>query len=380
MLLIKNGTLHLPGGEVLTGSDVLVQDGHIKEIGKDLVSADARILDAGGKDVFPGFILPVSSVGLTDYANLRQGDANDVSAPNQAGLHVRYALDGREVALQRYWLSGITSIGAAPGNGALLAGQMGLYHITGRYAAQMCVKDTIAVKGNFSSEVKRTFGGKGMAPMTRMGMAAQLREALREAKQWMESEEKSFQVNYAALARVLAGEIPLLMNVNTVGDISTVLDIAAEFGVKVVLNLAYQAHMTLDAIVESKAAVLLGDLFDMGARIQYGTDVDAISGLEAHGIPVGISGAPNGVGRENLLWNGCRLVQMGYTPAQALDMLTVNTAKALGVDDCVGQIKEGLWADLVIYDGDPFQRWDADVFATVVAGELIYTKESGVLC
>ena len=115
MLLIKNGALYLPGGKVLTDSDVLVQDGHIKEIGKDLASADACVFDACGKDVFPGFILPVSSVGLTDYADFRHGDANDVSAPNQAGLHVRYALDGREVALQRYWLRGITSIGAAPG-------------------------------------------------------------------------------------------------------------------------------------------------------------------------------------------------------------------------------------------------------------------------
>ena len=78
MMLIKNGNLHLPDQQVLTG-DVLIQNGKILQIGTGLSAPGAEILDAQGKDVFPGFILPVTSVGLTDYANLRQGDSNAVS-------------------------------------------------------------------------------------------------------------------------------------------------------------------------------------------------------------------------------------------------------------------------------------------------------------
>lgn len=380
MLLVKNGNLHLPGQKVLPGGDILIQGGRIAQIGRGLSAPDAQVLDASGKEVLPGFILPATSVGLTDYANLRQGDANEISAPNQAGLHVRYALDGREVGLQRYWLSGVTSFGATPAGGALLAGQMGVYHITGFYASQMCVKDTVAVKGNFTSEVKRTFGGKNTAPMTRMGMAAQLREALGAAKRWAVEKDPQPNANCAALARVLAGELPLLMNVNTVGDISTVLDIASEFGVKVVLNMAYQAHLALDAIRRAGTPVLLGDLFDSGARIQYGTDVPAILALRGEGLPVGITCAPSGAGRENLLWNACRLVQMGAAPGDVLDMMTVDTARALGVEGLIGSIAEGLWADLAIYNGDPLQSWAADVAATVVAGQIVYTKEGGPVC
>lgn len=380
MLLIRNGNLHLPGGEVLTGCDLLSQEGRIVRTGRGLSVPDAQVLDAAGKEVFPGFVLPVTSVGLTDYANLRQGDANEVSSPNQAGLHVRYALDSREVALQRYWLSGITSFGAAPGGGAVLAGQMGLYHITGRCAAQMCVKDTVAVKGNFTAQVKSTFGGKGKAPMTRMGMASQLREALSAAKRWTEEEKPEPNANSAALAKVLSGELPLLMNVHTVGEISTTLDVAAEFGVKVILNLAYQAHLALDLIRRANAPVLLGDLFDGGARIAYDTDVDAVLSLEESGLPVGLSCSPGGAGRENLLWNACRLVQMGYAPDRVLDMMTRDNARILGADNLVGSIAEGLYADLAVYNGNPLERWDADVAATVVAGEVVYTKEGGAVC
>ena len=145
---------------------------------------------------------------------------------------------------------------------------------------------------------------------------------------------------------------------------------------KTILNIAYQAHLVLDLIRQSGAPVLLGDLFDAGARLAYGTDVDAILSLQG----TGLSCSPGGAGRENLLWNACRLVQMGYAPERVLDMMTRDNARILGADGLVGSIAEGLWADLAIYNGNPLERWDADVAATVVAGQVVYTKEGGAVC
>ena len=105
MLLIKNGNLHLPGQQVLKEGDILIEGAYIKQIGKNLSDERAEVLDATGKEVFPGLILPLTSVGLTDYANLRQNDSNEISSPCHPGLHVRYALDGREVERQRYWMA-----------------------------------------------------------------------------------------------------------------------------------------------------------------------------------------------------------------------------------------------------------------------------------
>jgi len=378
MLLIKNGNLHLPGQTVRKG-DILIKDGSISKIGNELTADDIPVLDVQGKEVFPGFILPVTSVGLTDYANLRQGDSNEISSPCNPRLHVRYALDGREVERQRYWLSGITSIGAAPADGALLAGQMGVYHVTGMTAAQMCVCDTVALKGNFTSNVKTTFGTKGTAPMTRMGMASSLRDIFRAAKEWMNKEDAPLNSDYAVLARVLKREIPLLMNVTTAADISDVLDLAKEFQIRVILNGAYEGDLAADMIAKSGASVIAGDLFDAGARIWYGTDVEKLLSL-GEKVPVCIGCSSGGVGRENLLWNGCRLVQMGYKPAEVLDLMTVRTAEVLGVDHLIGSIKEGLLADLVIYNGNPLESWSADVAATIVSGNIVYEKKGEAIC
>lgn len=378
MLLIKNGNLHLPKQQVLVG-DVLIEDDHIVKIGTDLPAENACVIHAEGKEVFPGFILPLTSVGLVDYANLRQGDSNETSSPCNPQLHVKYALDGREVALQRYWESGITSIGAAPGDGGLLAGQMGVYHVDGMSASQMCVCDTVALKGNFTVNVKKTFGGKAAAPMTRMGMAAQLREAFAGAKRWMQEKDPQPDPAKEVLAKVLRREIPLLMNVTTVADISTVIDIAKEFDLRLILNGAYEGDKVAEEIAASGACVILGDLFDAGMRIWYETDIDKLISLQEK-VPMCIGCSSGGVGRENLLWNGCRLVQKGYRPQDVLDWMTVKPAQVLGVENLIGSIQEGLFADIVIYDGDPLKEWSAKVDTTIVAGKIVYQKEGAIVC
>ncbi len=373
MLLIKGGYLHLPNQEVIAG-DVLIEKDKIVKVGQNITNETAEIFDAKGKEIFPGFILPVTSVGLTDYANLRQGDSNETAVPCNPSLHVRYALDGREIALQRYWLGGITSIGAAPANGALLAGQMGVYHVSGGMAAsQLCVKDTVAVKGNFTSEVKSTFVNKNMAPMTRMGMASCFRNILKETQIWLEDETPAPNKDYETLSRVLKGELPILVNANTSVDISDVLNIAEEFQIKVILNGIYEGDKVIEQIEKLGAALIIGDLFDSGAAVWYESDFDKLLSKRKN-LEISIGCSTGSVGKENLLWNACRLVQKGYSAADVLDLMTVQTAKILGVDDLIGSIKEGLFADLVIYNNNPLEKWSADLEATIVAGKIVYRK------
>ena len=100
MILIRNGNVHFPKGEVYK-TDILIEQDHIIGIGEG-ISADAQIIDAENCEVFPGFILPATSVGIYNYADLRYSDADEKSSPVNADLHVKYALDPVEVQLQGY--------------------------------------------------------------------------------------------------------------------------------------------------------------------------------------------------------------------------------------------------------------------------------------
>ena len=161
MLLLKGGNIHTESGAVLDNTDILFDSDSIRKIGKNITAETAEVLDVSSMEVFAGFIAPCTSVGLVDYTSFRQGDQNEDTDPLNPHLNVKYALDKREIQLQQYHYSGITSFGAAPGPNNILSGQMGVYHTAGESVKKMCIKELAAIKGSFSLEVKRTYGKKG---------------------------------------------------------------------------------------------------------------------------------------------------------------------------------------------------------------------------
>lgn len=380
MLLIKNGILHFADAPPKEGLDILVEGKRIARIGSGLSAGDAKVIDAAGKHVLPGFVLPVTSVGITDYANLRVGDSNESPSPVNAGVHVRHALDVREVALQGYRRSGVTAFGCAPGRSALVAGQMGVYHTAGRRVSEMCIKETAALKANFTVQVKRTFNARSAAPMTRMGMAALLRGAFLEAKNY-KPEKDGPDENKAVLCQVLRGELPLLINVETGAEIETVLDIAQEFGIQLILHGGYAIGEVAQLVLDAKTPLLLGDLQGEGYTAAYDMDLPGLLALREKGLALGLSNSGDGAaGHECLLWDAVRLVQEGLDAEEALRLLSIENARILGVDDEIGSLAEGKYADIAVYTAHPMQSWQAAVDAFVVAGELIEAEEVAPCC
>lgn len=370
LFLIRNGNIHLPGGERLIAGDVLIDGKRIAAVGRGL-SADAEIYDATGKEVLPGFILPVTSIGLTDYANLRQGDANEDSSPVMPDLHVKYAIEAREVALQEYQSHGVTAFGASPGTHGVLPGRMGVYHTAGRSAAEMSILESAAMKVNFLPDVKQTFGARNTAPMTRMGIAALLRGALEKARRY--DAAKGYDPACEALLPVLSGEMPLLVSLNTAAEITTVLEIARCYGAHVILHGAYQAASVAEAVQAAGASILLGDLTSCSYSIYYGADLDGILDLRELGVPLALSnsGDSGSAGHEPLLWSAEKLVrECGADPDKVVDMLTIDTARILGADASIGSIAEGKYADLAVWTGHPLREYTAYVDLCATAGEI----------
>ena len=370
MYRIQNGTLHLPGGTVLPQTDLLMDGQRIVKIGPNL-SADAETYDAAGQEVFAGLILPVTSIGLTDYANLARRDCNEDSGPITPDLHVKYSIEAREVAIQEYQGHGVTAFGAAPGTHGVIAGQMGVYHTAGSCAEEMAVRETVAVKANFNAEVKQTFGPRNQMPMTRMGMASLLRAALEKAARYDASQ--GWDPACEALQPLLRGARPLLCSVNTAAEIATVLDIAGTFGVKVILHGAYQAGRVAEAVIASGTPVLMGDLISCSYAAAYEADLDALLALKHQGVAMGLSnsGDNGSMGHECLMWSAQKLVRdAGADPDEVMDMLTIDTARILGVDDVTGSIEEGKFADVAVWTGHPLRQCAAHVSLCAVAGQI----------
>mgnify|MGYP004516698983 CR=1 FL=1 len=364
MILIKNGNVHFPKGEVYK-TDILIDGARIVEI-KNEISADSQIIDASECEVFPGFILPATSVGIYNYADLRYSDSDEKSSPINADLHVKYALDPVEVRLQGYEKHGITSFGAVPNNSSLVAGQTGIYHTTGTTSSEMAVSENVALKVNFFPNVKHTFSKFKDGPMTRLGMATMLRNELQKA--FSKKKECSFyDPSGDVFRKVLNKELPILCNVRESFDIETIMELQQEFKFNLILLGAYQADQVKEKLENANVSILLGDLIDSSYVTYYQADIPELIEMTKK-IPMAFSN--NGSGFEGLLWSAEKAVRNGLDVDKAIDMLTINTANIMGVSDNIGSVEKGKYADISIWSGHPLKTYTSQIKVCITAGNV----------
>jgi imidazolonepropionase-like amidohydrolase len=207
-----------------------------------------------------------------------------------------------------------------------------------------------------------------------MGIASILRTELIEARAYLEKEEKDYDTKKEALGALLRREVPLVMNASSAAEINGIIGIAKEFDLRLVLHNAYQPEKCAKAILEGGYTVMLGQLQSSGSAVSYETDLAKVIEMHRNGtlICLSTSGDDGFAGRETLLWSAIRMIQAGADPEDVLQMMTINPAKVLGVDDRIGSLVEGKQADIVVYSAHPLVTFQAHVEALIVAGEAVY--------
>lgn len=376
MLLIKNGNVYLGAGRYESGWDVLCEGDTIKDVGANLKAAGADVIDADGRDVYPGLVLALCSVGAVAFAEFPSNDMNEAVTAVVPQMNIRHALDLREIKLQRFGRVGITSYGLSPGTSALIGGQMAFVHVDGERTADVILAEKMAIKGNYTQTVKMTFKDKA-GPMTRMSMYQLMDEAFRGAKEYMAKEEKEFDEGKEALGRVLAREIPFIVRAHSYNDIDSVIQLAKKYDLKLVIAGAFGVEGAADAVIEQGYHVILGDSNSMMTGLKNKTCHKALIDLYRKGMKLSIyssgdDGYPNAY--EQLLWVAAQMHAAGALPHEIMDMMTINPARALGVDHLVGSLEVGKKADIVIARGNPAVRFDNYVDHTIVAGKHFFER------
>ncbi len=189
MLLIKNGRIHdLVSSESYEG-DILVKDGKIAQIGADIAAPEgAEIVDASGKDVYPGFVDAHSHLGLDGYGIGYEGqdynEMNDICCPQLRGID---SFNPFDPTVSMAAAGGVTCVGTGPGSANVLGGTFFAVKTTGRCVDDMIVRNPIAMKCAFGENPKRCYKEKNNS--ARMSTAGKLREMLLRAKDYMERKE-----------------------------------------------------------------------------------------------------------------------------------------------------------------------------------------------
>ena len=392
---VRAEILHTMGpAGTLVDAIVVIEGNRVAQIGPAAqVTLPDDIQPLRASVVTPGFIDAQSVVGLAGAYNVpADQDSDERTGPNQAGLRALDGFNPNELLLDWVLSHGVTAVQTGPGEANPIAGLAGVFKTYGDSADAMIVRFPSALIFNLGEPPKRTYAKERKPPLTRMGTAALIRQGLLEARQYeaqrsgeargirffsRKSEEAPTRdLGKEALGLVLSGEIPAIFTARREDDIVTALRIGSEFGLSVQLADAVEAYLMRDFIRQAGVPVLVGPVMERPASIEtINHTFESAALLHDASIPIAFrSGFEGYVPKVRVvLFEAAVAVANGLSDDAALRALTIESARLLGVANRLGSLEPGKDADLVLFDGDPFE-YTSHVEAVVVSGELAYKR------
>ncbi len=193
-----------------------------------------------------------------------------------------------------------------------------------------------------------------------------------EKKEDKKSDPPSRDLRLETLARVLSGELPLMITTHRAQDIASALRLGKEFGIKVWLDGACEAYLLTDEIKAAGVPVIVHPTMERAYTETENLTFENAAKLVAAGIPVALqSGYEAYVPKTRVvLFEAALAAANGLTFEQALKTITIDAAKILGVDNRVGSLELGKDGDVALYDGDPFE-YTTHCVGCVIGGRVV---------
>ncbi|MER6510429.1 amidohydrolase [Nonomuraea sp. NPDC001636] len=386
-LAIINGYVVPVDGDPIEGGTVLVGDGKILAVGRDVTIPDsATVVDAGGGWVLPGFVEAHGHLGVYEEAEGWAGnDTNEMTDPNGARLRALDAINPADQGFADALSGGVTTVVIKPGSGNPIGGQTVAVKCWGRSVDEMLVREPVSVKSALGENPKRVYGDQKKLPSTRQGVAAVIRDALMKAQDYKakkaaaEREDKPFDRDgtLEILVRVLDGELPWCQHAHRADDIATALRLADEFGHRLIVNHGTEGHLLADTLAERNVPVIIGPLFTSRSKVELRQRALRNPGILARaGVELAITTDHPVVPIHFLVHQATLAVKEGLDRDTALRSITVNPARIMGLDDRVGSLRPGLDGDVVIWSGDPLDVMSR-ALRVFIAGREVYSYVDG---
>lgn len=388
MLLIKNGLVKTMSGTNIENGQILIEDGIIKAVGKDLETPeDADVIDVSGCIVTPGLIDAHCHIGIMEEGIGFEGDdTNEITNPITP--HMR-AIDGINPICEEFEEAikgGITTAVVAPGSANIIGGHACAIKTYGKRIDNMILKNPIGMKIAFGENPKRCYGKNDKTPMTRMAVAALLRENLYKAKNYMEKKEKAktdpekmpdFDLKMEALIPVLKKEIPLKAHAHRADDILTAIRIAKEFDLDITLDHCTEGHLIADEIAKEGKCALVGP--SLSGKVKYelkNLTFETPKILDEAGIKIAIITDAPVIPVHYLSLCAGLAVKSGLDEEEAWKAITINAAEIININNRVGSIEPGKDADIVVFKGNPLTDINSKAVMTIINGKIVFRMQN----
>lgn len=332
------------------------------------------VIDVRGALVTPGFVEADCLAGVRTQIYRRDNNDADDALPLSPALRAVDALDFSDEAFAMARRGGVTTVVSSPAKGTLIGGTCAALKTGGNAGRSRILKEEAAYQFSLTNEPRSRFGKKGQSPMTRMGSAAMIRNALYQAKEYRESRlngsGKSYSLEHESLMRLFDG-MPVKIAALQSQDIMTAVRIGEEFGLNYIVTGAYDAAEACDSLERTDIRFLVGPLYGGGrSREEQNRKLGLGVSLRKKGISFAISTSHPSMNLELFPYQLSLMHQNGMTEKELLAAATILPARYLGLDARIGSIEEGKDADLLIWDGEPLDYYGR-VHTMVIDGEIV---------
>ena len=363
-----NARLLAGGAPAMEKATMVVAGGKVVAIGPSAdvaVPEGAAVIDCAGKTITPGLI------DASFVAGVSGNDANEQSDEVTPHLRILDSLDPEDPMMRRARRGGVTTVHVMPGTQNVIGGLGCVLKTYGDDPDQMVVKQDASMRivmgAEPSARNRSPRGGRVESmyyrrPTTRMGVIWSVRRAFFDAQEAMQKTQGAPDQGPPApgievLTRVLQGKLTAVTTARSEQDLRTALRIAGEFGYQTVVDEAQDAYMVADELAATKSTVMLGapsatSVGGGGGRDGATPRSGTVRTLAEKGVKFVITTGTN-TQRLPLIREAMFAARNGLGPQQALDAVTIEPAKLLGVDDRIGSLAAGKDADFVIWSQHP---------------------------
>lgn len=386
VVFIKNGTVHVGNGTVIENATIKINNGKIEEVGSNITvpASGAEVIDATGKQVYPGLILPASNLGLTEITGVRAtNDFNEIGEMNPSIRSIAaYNADSKITNTLRS--NGILLAHTAP-VGALLAGQSSVVQLDAWHWEDAAYKMDNGMHLYMPSLLGRPGGRLGalfaqfmpQAPTDPTKAALDRLEIVknyfREAKAYLAGTPKEVNLKLEAARSLFEKKQKLFVHASQVKQMLLAIDFAREFDFNVVIIGGSESWQIAPLLKQHNIGVILSQMHDLPTLDDDDIDMPykAPAVLQKTGVLFCINDDdPQNRGR-NLAFNAGTAATYGLTKEEALSAITLNAAKILGAENTTGSIEKGKDANIVISTGDILDMHTSIVEQAFIQGRKI---------
>jgi imidazolonepropionase-like amidohydrolase len=378
---ITNATIHVGNGTIINNGTIKITDGKIVQVGENLPTATGDVVDANGQQVYPGLILPESDLGLKEIANAVRG-SNDYQELGEWNPDVQSAVayNADSKIINTLKANGILLANVCP-TGNLLAGTSSVMQLDAWNWEDALYKRSSAVEFYMPSLINRRrrfsrFSQQTPTDAVKEGLEKieEVKKFFREAKAYaQEANHKETNLKFEALKLLFEKKEKLFVHADIVKQMLIAIDFAKEFGIDVVIVGGNESWQIPDLLKQNNIPIILSREYRLPETEDEDVDQPFKTPyvLKQAGVLFALNDDDDDTRYRNLAFNAGTAAAYGLSKEEALQSITLDAAKILGIADRTGSIEAGKDANIVISKGDILDMRTSIITAAFIQGRKV---------